>query len=199
MPVWESDQEMPSDSTLPTPALPSAEIVRHGTITSSSNDSTLAGATDSDRILGNSSSDNAQSPPADPNITVNDVLEPDIDAVSEYTKIDGENSDGSEVEQNEKRNNQPNKPLRPRQDQHQSASTKLSKKRKADRSNAKKTAQSGLTTPAKKKQKVNRPIVKRHRKAVNSRPKTAKERFLAASAKDTRPLPWGEPEVWAEV
>ena len=199
MPVLESDQEMPSNSTLSTPALLSAEAVRHGTITSSGNDSTLAGATDNNRILENSHSDNAQSPSADPNITVNNVLEPDIDAVSEYNKTDGETSDGSEVEQNDNRINQSNKPLRPKQDQHQSTSTKSSKKRKAASSNAKKAAQSGLTTHAKKKQKVNKPVVKRQRKAGNSRPKTAKERFLAASAKDTRPLPWGEPEVWAEV
>lgn len=190
---------MPSDSTLSTPALLSAETVRHGTVISSGNDSTLAGATDNNKILEDSHSDNAQSPSADPNTTVNDVLEPDIDAVSEYNKTDSENSDGSEVKQIDDRKNQPNKPLRPKQDQHQSTSTKSSKKRKADTSNAKKATQSALTTPAKKKQKVNKPIVKRQRKAGHSRPKTAKERFLAASAKDTRPLPWGEPEVWAEV
>ena len=40
---------------------------------------------------------------------------------------------------------------------------------------------------------------KKQRKANNPRPKTAKERFRLAAASDTRPLPWGEPEVWAEV
>lgn len=199
MPALELNQEKPSDSTPSTPAFLSAGTVRHGTITSSGDDSTLAGAMDNNRILGKSHSDIVQSPQADPNITVNDVLEPDLEAVSEYNRTDDENSDGSEVEQDNNRNNQPNKPLRPKQDQHQSTSTKSSKKRKAVSSSAKKAAQSGLTKPAKKKQKVNKPIVKRQRKAGNSRPKTAKERFLAASAEDTRPLSWGEPEVWAEV
>ena len=40
---------------------------------------------------------------------------------------------------------------------------------------------------------------KKQRRANNPRPKTAKERFRLAAASDTRPLPWGEPEVWAEV
>ena len=40
---------------------------------------------------------------------------------------------------------------------------------------------------------------KKQYKANNPKPKTAKERFRLAAASDTRPLPWGEPEVWADV
>ena len=74
-----------------------------------------------------------------------------------------------------------------------------SKKRKAASFSKTKNVTSALASPPIKKQKVNHSTPKTQGKAGNPKIKTAKERFLAASAKDTRPLPWGEPEVWAEV
>lgn len=75
--------------------------------------------------------------------------------------------------------------------EHGSATLAKSRKRKAATSSA---------PPPTKKQKVDSPTSTRQRKAAGKRKvKTAKEKFLAASAEDKRPLPWGEPEVWAEV
>ena len=72
-----------------------------------------------------------------------------------------------------------------------SATLTKSRKRKAATSSA---------PPPTKKQKVDSPTSTRQRKAAGKpKVKTAKEKFLAASAVDKRPLPWGEPEVWAEV
>ena len=191
---------MPSDTTLSTPALLSAERVRDGTIALSGNDSTLMGATDHDKTSGDSLHDNASSPSTNPKILVSNVLEPDIDAASEFNKTDSEIGGDSEVEQNDDEDNDKfNQPSRLKQDRHHTASAQTSQKRKADTSHGKKATGSGLITPAKKKQKVNQPTTQRQRKVGISKPKTAKQRFLAASAEDTRPLSWGEPEVWAEV
>ncbi len=82
---------------------------------------------------------------------------------------------------------------------HRGGTAATSRKRKAQVSSGKKVTEVGLTPLAKKKQKVSNPSVKRQRNPGNSKPKTAKQRFLAASAVDTRPLPWGEPEIWADV
>ena len=82
---------------------------------------------------------------------------------------------------------------------HRGGTAATSRKRKAQVSSGKKVTEVGLTPPAKKKQKVSNPSVKRQRNPGNSKLKTAKQRFLAASAVDTRPLPWGEPEIWADV
>ena len=63
-----------------------------------------------------------------------------------------------------------------------------------------KAATSAAPPPPIKKQNIDSPISTRQRKVVGKpKYKTAKERFQAASAEDTRPLPLGEPEVWAEV
>ena len=75
--------------------------------------------------------------------------------------------------------------------EHEGATLTKSRKRK--------TATSSAPAPI-KKQKVDNSTSTRQRKAATKpRVKTAKEKCLAAPAEDKRPLPWGEPEVWAEV
>ena len=165
-------QAMPSKSL---PALPS----------SSHNNTTLMGATGNDNSLDDQPFEDSQSSSTSPNALTKPVLnKSDIDSSSEYKETDDENI-----------NDDPNT------EQQDSLDTALtdSKKRKANKPSGKKTANSALTTPPIKKQKVNNSTSKGQHKAGNSKPKTAKERLLAASAEDTRPLPWGNPDVWAEV
>ena len=181
-------QAMPSESL---PALPS----------SSHNNTTLMGVTGSDNSLDDQPFEDSQSSSTSPNASTKPVLnKSDIDSSSEYKETDDENiDDDPDTKQNKKKNKCSIKePLRSKQD---SLDTALmdSKKRKANESGGKKTANLALTTPPIKKQKVNNSTPKGQHKAGNSKPKTAKERLLAASIKDTRPLPWGNPDVWAEV
>ena len=174
---------------LSAPALFPAKTVPNGTIAS----------TDSDSLHNSAPLKHAQ----DPKVSVRDASQPDIDNSNECEEADNENDDPEVTQDNDKDDNndddESNKPLRPKQNRRKGTSATSSRKRKADTSGGKKTAGSGLDPPVKKKQKVNKPTTKRQRKAGNSKPKTAKERFQAASAKDTRPLPWGQPEVWADV
>ena len=194
-------QAMPSNTMPSTPALLSAKVVPDGFTASSDNDSTLVGATHTDKSLGDPSFDNMQPSTTNPVISTKAVLnKPTVNASKEHNKIGGESSNDSKVKQNnDKGNDRPNKRLSSKQDHCRGTVAKSSKKRKAESSSGKKAADLDLHPPAKKKQKINKPTAKRQRKVGNSKPKTAKERFLAASAEDTRPLPWGEPEVWAEV
>ena len=70
----------------------------------------------------------------------------------------------------------------------------------AIKSRKRKAATSAAAPPPTKKPNIDSPTPTRQRKAVgNPKYKTVKERFQAASAEDKRPLPWGEPDVWAEV
>ena len=159
---------------------------------SSKNGSPLMGVTDSDDTLGDHRIADAQSLPPNSNILPEVVLDkPDLDASSEHDETDHENSDDDDSDHEEK-NDGVDRSFK------SSTSTK-SKKRKAAISSKKKTADSTLALPSKKKPKIENPTPKVQRKARKSRPKTTKERHLAASAEDTRPLPWGEPDVWAEV
>ena len=194
-------QAMPSNTMLSTPALLSAEVVPDGFTASSDNDSTLVGATDTENSLGDPSFEDVQPSTTNSVVSTEAVLnKPTVSASKKHNKIDGESSNDSEVKRNDdKDNDRPNKRLSSKQDHCRGTIAKTSKKRKAENSSGKKAADLDLHPPAKKKQKVNKPTAKRQRKVGNSKPKTAKERFLAASAEDTRPLPWGEPEVWAEV
>ncbi len=154
---------------------------------SSDKGSPLVGVTDSDKPLDDCRSADAQSLPTNSN-TLSDVVldKPDVDASSEYNKTYLENSDDDDF------NDIVNRSFK-------NPTSAKSKKRKAAISGKNKVADSTLAPPPKKKQKINNPTPKVQRKATISRPKTAKERHLAASAEDTRPLPWGEPDVWAEV
>ena len=194
-------QAMPSDTILSTPALLSAKAVSDETIASSDKDSTLVGATDSDQTLANSSLDDVQPSPTDYDISTKNVLNhPDINAPSEDGDTESESSDKPEIKQNDDKNNDwSNEPSLSKQDYRHSTLAKTSKKRKADTPGGKSAAQQDLTPPVKKKLKTSKPIAKRQLQNGDSRAKTAKERFLIASAGDKRPSPWGEPEVWAEV
>ena len=85
---------------------------------------------------------------------------------------------------------QPKNSSRSKQE-HGSATLTKSRKRKATTSSA---------PPPTKKQKVDSPTSTRQRKTAGKpKVKTAKEKLLTASTEDKRPLPWGKPEVWAEV
>ena len=194
-------QAMPSHIMLSTPTSLSARTVPEEIIASSDNDTTLVGATDSDRALSNPSLDNALPSPADFDTSITNLLdEPDTDAFRKDGDTASESSDKSEIEQNDnKNNNRSNELSLSKQDYRCSTLAKMSKKRKADTHSGKNATRLVLTAPAKKKQKTGKPIAKAHHKESNPRPKTGKEKFLTASAKDTRPSPWGEPEVWAEV
>ena len=192
-------QAMPNDTMLSAPALVPAKTVPNGTIASTDNDSKHMEATNNGKSLDGSPLKDAQSPSADHKVSVRNASQPDIDNISECEETDDENDDDPEVAQDEDDDDESNKPLRPKQKRRKGTSAKSSRKRKADTSGGKKAVGSGLAPPAKKKQKVNKPTTKRQRKAGNSKPKTAKARFQAASAEDTRPLPWGQPEVWADV
>ena len=159
---------------------------------SSDKGSPLVGVTDSDRPLDDSRSADAQSLPTDSNILSKVVLnKPDVDASSEYNETDLENSNDDDSNPEEK-NDVVDRSFK-------NPTSAKSKKRKAATYGKNEIADSTLAPPSKKKQKINNPTPKVQRKAGNSRPKTAKERLLAASTQDTRPLPWGEPDVWAEV
>ena len=193
-------QAMPNDTILSAPASVPAKKVPNGTIASTDNNSAHIEATSNGKSLNDSPLKDAQSPSADPKVSVRNASQPDIDSFSECEEADDENDDNPEVAQdNDEDEDESNKPLPPKQKRRKSTSAKVSRKRKADTSGGKKAAGSGLAPPAKKKQKVNKPTTKRQRKAGNSKPKTAKERFQAASTEDKRPLPWGQPEVWADV
>ena len=191
---------MPNETMLSAPALVTAKTVSKGDVASTDNDSTHMEATNNGKRLNDSPLKDAHSPLADPTVSVRNTSQPEIGNFSECEETDNNNDDDPEVAQDyDEDDDESNKPLRPKQKRRKGTSAKLSRKRKADTSSGKKAAGSGLALPAKKKQKVNKPTTKRQRKAGNSKPKTAKERFLAASAEDTRPLPWGQPEVWADV
>ena len=191
---------MPDDTVLSAPTSPPARTVPNKTITSTNSDSTNMKTTDNGKSLGDSPLKDAQSPLADPKVSAKNATQPDIDRVSECERSDNENDDYPEVVQdNDKDDDEYDKPLRSKQKRQKGIAAKSSKKRKANASGGKQAAESGLAQPAKKKQKVNKPTTKRQRKTGNLKPKTVKERFLAASAEDTRPLPWGQPEVWADV
>ena len=194
-------QEMPNSTMLCAPALLPAGTVPNGTLASTNSDSSARiETTNNDITLTDSGLKQAQSPSADPKVSVRDASQPDIGNSSECEEADNENNDDPEIAQdNDEDDNESNKPLPPKQKRGKGTSAKLSRKRKADTSGGQKAAGSGLDPPAKKKQKVNKPTTKRQSKAGNPKPKTAKERFQAASAEDTRPLPWGQPEVWADV
>ena len=193
-------QGTPHSTMLSAPALLSAETVPNGTVALTDSDSAHIETTNNDKSLADSALKHAQSPSADPKVLVRDASQPNIDNSSECEEADSENNDDPEVAQdNDEDDNESDKRFRPKQKRRKGTSAKLSRKRKADTSGGQKAAESGLDPPAKKKQKVNKPTTKRQRKAGNSKPKTAKERFQAASAEDTRPLPWGQPEVWADV
>lgn len=198
--------------------LATSQVMPSNAHVQSNNNSTLVGANDSDGISGDYPLEDARSLSADPDMAVTTLLnKPDIDAFSEYDETDRQSADDSEVEHSNKKNNgRSRKTLPSKRDQHASASTQP-RKRKAGNSGEKKTSERGprpsarkkqkvdkpteigTTQPVEKKQKANKPAAKRQRKVGSSKPKTAKARFLAASAEDKRPLPWGEPEVWAEV
>ena len=190
---------MPNNTMLSAPALVPAETVPNGTIASTDNDSTHVKNTNNGKSLNDSPLKDAQSLSADPKVSVRNASQPDIDNFSECEEVDNENDDDPEVAQDNEDDGESNRPPQPKQKRRKGTSAKASRKRKADTSGGKKAAGSGLAPPARKKQKVNKPTTKRQRKAGSSKPKTAKERFQAASAEDTRPLPWGQPEVWADV
>lgn len=188
-------QAMPSEITM------SASTLPDGAILPSDNDSTFMGVTDSAITLNHHPFKDAESLSTTPNISTKNVLnKSDIDALSDRNESGNKDSKDSDFKQNNDKedNHLSEKPLRSEQD-HLDPTLIKSKKRKAAASSAEKTTKSALAPPPKKKQKVKSSTPKRQRKAGNEKPKTAKERFLAASADDTRPLPWGEPEVWAEV
>lgn len=188
-------QVMPNATMLSPPASIPAKPVPNGTTASNDSDSVHMETTHDNKSLADSPLKHAQ----DPKVSVGDVSQPDIDNSSECEEADNENNEPEVAQENDEDDDESNKPLRPKQKRRKGTSATSPRKRKADTSGGKKTAGSGLDPPAKKKQKVNKPTTKRQRKAGNSKPKTAKERFQAASAKDTRPLPWGQPEVWADV
>ena len=175
-----------NDTMLSAPASFPAKTVPNGTIAS----------TDSDSVHNSAPLKHAQ----DPRVSVRDASQPDIDNSNKAdNETDGPEATQDKDEDNDDDDDESNKPLQPKQKRRKGTSATSSRKRKADTSGGKKTAESGLDPPVKKKQKVDKPTTKQQRKAGNSKPKTAKERFQAASAKDTRPLPWGQPEVWADV
>ena len=188
------------------PAVLSAGTVPNSITASTNIDSTFVGPADSGGILSNSRLDDAHSTSKDPGALARNTSEPDINGLSEYKATDEKNSEHTEVKQDNGKDGKDDNgskkslriKLRLKQDRRPSTSAQSSRKRKADTSD-KKAPKSGLAPPAKKKQKVNKPTAKRQRNASNPKPKTAKEKFLAASAEDTRPAPWGQPEVWAEV
>lgn len=186
----------------------------------------LVAVTDSDKPLDDCRSADAQSLPTNSNISSEVVLnKPDGDASSEYNETNLENSDDDDSIPKEKndignrsfknptsakskkrkaatsgKNEIADSTLAPPSKKKQKINNPTPKvQRKAAPSGKTKVADSTLAPPPKKKQKINNPTPKVQRKATISRPKTAKERHLAASAEDTRPLPWGEPDVWAEV
>lgn len=188
-------QAMSSEITM------SASTLPDGAILPSDNDSTLTKVTDSATILNHRPFKDAESLSTNPNISIKTVLnKSDVDVLSDRNETGNEDSKDSDVKQNnnKKDNRLSEKPLRSEQD-HLDPTLVKSKKRKAAACSAEKTTKLALAPPREKKQKVKSSTPKRQRKAGNEKPKTAKERFLAASADDTRPLPWGEPEVWAEV
>ena len=179
----------------------SASTLPDGAILSSDNDSTLMGVTNSAITLDHHPFKDAESLSTNPYISTKNVLnKSDIDTLSDRNETGNKDSKDSDFKQNNDKedNRLSEKPLRSEQD-HLDPTLIKSKKRKAAASSAEKTTKSALAPPSKKKQKVKSSTPKRQCKAGNEKPKTAKERFLAASADDTRPLPWGEPEVWAEV
>ncbi|CAF9907780.1 MAG: hypothetical protein ALECFALPRED_003886 [Alectoria fallacina] len=188
-------QAMSSEITM------SASTLPDGAILPSDNDSTLTKVTDSATILNHRPFKDAESLSTNPNISIKTVLnKSDVDVLSDRNETGNEDSKDSDVKQNnnKKDNRLSEKPLRSEQD-HLDPTLVKSKKRKAAACSAEKTTKLALAPPREKKQKVKSSTPKRQRKAGNEKPKTAKERFLAASADDTRPLPWGEPEVWAET
>ena len=177
---------------LSTPALPRRAVVSNGAPQSSDNGATLVEVTGSNEDLGDHTFEGTQSLSTNPNISTKTVLgKSDVDAFSEHKETKKVGSSNSDSERNEDEDHRPSKKSsRSKQNHHSHTSTK-SRKRKAAMSAA---------PPTTKKQKVNSPTSTRQRKATGKpRFKTVKERFQAASAADTRPLPWGEPEVWAEV
>ena len=191
---------MPDDTMLSAPVLLPARTVPNKPIASTNSESTHTQTTDNGKSLGDSPLKDAQTPLADPKASVRNATQPDIDRVSECERSENENDNDPEVVQdNDKDDDEYDKPLRSKQKRRKSTAAKSSRKRKANASGGKQAAESGVAPPAKKKQKVNKPTTKRQSKAGTSKPKTVKERFLAASAEDTRPLPWGQPEVWADV
>ena len=192
-------QAIPNDSILSAPALVPARTVLNGTIASTDNNSAHMETTNNGKSLDDSPLKDAQSPSADSKVSVRNASQPDIDNFSECEEADNENDDNPEIAQDNGEDDESNIPLQPKQKRRKGTSAKVSRKRKADPSSGKAAAGSGLVPPAKKKQKVNKPTTKRQSKAGNSKPKTAKERFQAASTEDKRPLPWGQPEVWADV
>ena len=195
-----SIQALPKNAMLSTTALPSADMVQNGTVVSSNTDSTLAEAMNSGKSSSNTPLENAQSPSAEPKSLARNTSLPDVNNVGEYEETGNEDDDDPEIKHDDSEDeDQSDKPLRLKQKRRNDNSAKLSTKRKADTLGRKKAMGSEVTPPVKKKRKVNKPTAKPQRKAGNVKRKTAKERFLAASAEDTRPLPWGQPDVWAEV
>lgn len=190
-----SKEIMPSS-----PALPSDDLVPGGAISSSNNDSALVAINDSDEILGHHSFKEAQPSSTSPALTTNNVLsEPEVRASSKYSETDTKITNEPDAEPNNNKGNLSSEEPSVSGQGHLDSALTNSKKRKTVTSGGKKTTRLAPALPPKKKQKLGNPTPKRQRKAGNPKPKTAKERFLAASAEDTRPLPWGEPEVWAEV
>ena len=188
---------MPKRIKLSAPALPSFQAVSNRTVTPSDNEST-----NSQRNMQKRKHPfrrDKHSSLKDPDVpTPRSPTKPDTDSVSEYNETDnGENDELDAVQSNDEDNDQSIKSSRVKQNYHSSTLSRP-RKRKAGPSGGKASEQ-GISQPAIKKQKLDKPATKRDRKATNSQPNTAKARFLAASAVDTRPLPWGEPEVWAEV
>ena len=190
---------MPNDAMLSAPALVPTETVPKGTIALTDSNSAHTETKNNGKSLGHSPLKDSQSPSADPKVSVRKASQPDIDNSSECEEADNENDVPEVAQDDDEDDNESDKPSQSKQKHQKGTSAKLSRKRKADTSGGKKAAGSGLAPPAKKKQKVNKPTTNRQRKAGTSKPKTAKERFQAASAEDTRPLPWGRPEVWADV
>ena len=195
-----TSQVKPNDTTLSAAALLPARTVPNGTIVSTDSVSAHMETTNNRKSLGDSHLKHAWSPSADPKVSVRNASQPDIDNFSECEEANNKNDEQPDAAQDiDEDDDDSNKPLRSKQKRQKGTSAKSSRKRKADTSSGQKAAGSGLAPPAKKKRKVNKPTAKRQRKAGTSKPKTAKERFLASSAEDTRPLPWGQPEVWADV
>lgn len=192
-------QIVPSATMLATSAFPSVKKISTKVTKSPESHSITVGVIDGNKVQDKYPANDAHSSSTKTNISTKTVsTESDIDRFNRHKKTDNGNNDCSDIEQNTKDFHPSEESVHSGQDGIDVNLAK-SRKRKAAVSNAEEAAESAPASRPKKKQKATSPSPKRQRKASGKGPKTAKERFLAASAEDTRPPPWGEPEVWAEV